>query len=127
MCSFDNFKSAFLNLQEPDFFAWHDKFVQYRQVVGEMKDSTLECYDSQRNKLKQFKQEILMTDITSDFVHKYNDFLAERIPRRFWGRLLRRRSGGCGNKPINLSFLLGRNRKYNNLYFWYNHLKRKAA
>jgi site-specific recombinase XerD len=77
--SFDDFKSAFLNLQESDFFAWHDRFVQYRQAVGEMKDSTLVRYESQRNKLKQFKQEILMTDITSDFVHKYNDFLAETL------------------------------------------------
>lgn len=76
---YDEFKKLFHNLQEPDFFQWHDQFVQYRQSIGSIQDVTVTRYKVQRKKLAGFRSSIKLVDITPAFISDYLQYLSDYL------------------------------------------------
>ncbi len=74
--SFKEFKAKFLGLEKQSFFDWHEKYVE-NQIRDNVGKATVSNYQSQAKKLKSFRKEIALKQITYDFVKDYAHFLKE--------------------------------------------------
>lgn len=77
--TYPEFRQQFLNLQETDFAEWHKKFLKYRMGITDLKEATLKRYDAQLQKVKQFRPNLKLQEITPTLLSEFNTFLAEEL------------------------------------------------
>ena len=75
-----------LTRKRMDFFTFVESWV--KEVSGKRSESTLENYRKHLKRLKEFRSELTLEDITSDFLTQYENHLRESVGNNYTHKLL---------------------------------------